>query len=83
MIDTKKIFLWHFFRCQFFRHSSIFRGANLLLNRAYIPKTISPLLGGVMENFFQDIFVLIFVSLQKKLLKIKNFRFFFDIHILE
>jgi hypothetical protein len=60
MIDPKKLFFFAaiFFRCRFFRHRSTFRGANLLLKRAYIPKTTSPFLGGVMGNFFEDIFVL-------------------------
>jgi hypothetical protein len=60
MTDTKKLFFFAaiFFRRQFFRHWSTFRVANLLLKRAYIPKTTSPFLGGVKGNFFGDIFVL-------------------------
>jgi hypothetical protein len=56
----KKVFFFAaiFFRCRFFRHCSTFGVANLLLKRAYIPKTTSPLLGGVTGNFFGDIFVL-------------------------
>ncbi len=51
---TPKTFLFTaiFFRRRFFRHCSTFRDASLLLKRAYIPKTTSPFLGGVMGNFF-------------------------------
>jgi hypothetical protein len=61
MTDKKKdFFLPPFFSAaDFFRHWSTFRVANLFLKRAYIPKTTSPFLGGVMgKNFFGDIFVL-------------------------
>ncbi len=59
MIDTKRLFVYcHFFPPPIFCHCSTFRGANLLLKRAYIPKTTSPFLGGVVGNFFEDIFVL-------------------------
>jgi hypothetical protein len=60
MIDPKKLFCFTaiFFPRRFFCHCSTFRGANLFLKRAYIPKTTSPFLGGVMGNFFEDIFVL-------------------------
>jgi hypothetical protein len=59
MTDTQKNFFADiFFHRRFFRHWSTFRVANLLLKRAYIPKTTSSFLGGVMRNFFGDIFVL-------------------------
>ncbi len=54
----KFFFATIFFRRRFFHHCSTFRVANLLLKRAYIPKTTSPFLGGVMGNFFEDNFVL-------------------------
>jgi hypothetical protein len=59
IIDPKKLFfLLPFVSVADFRHCSTFRGANLLSKRGYIPKTTSPFLGGVMGNFFEDIFVL-------------------------
>ncbi len=43
MIDTKNYFVYCQFFCRrFFHHCSTFRGANLLLKRACIPKTASP-----------------------------------------
>jgi hypothetical protein len=58
MIDTKKLyFLLPFFSAADFSNAiQLSEVANLLLKRASIPKTINPFSGGVMGNYFEEIF---------------------------
>jgi hypothetical protein len=60
MIDTKKIILFTpgFFCRQFFATIQLSEVKNMLLKRASILKTTRSFSGGVIGNFFEDIFVL-------------------------
>jgi hypothetical protein len=61
MIDTKKRFFStdvFFWETDFLNTVKLSDMASLFLKRASIPKNTSPFPGGVVGNFFEDIFIL-------------------------
>jgi hypothetical protein len=60
MIDTKKRFFSTdvFLETDFLNTVKLSDMASLFLKRASISKTTSPFSGGVVGNFFEDIFIL-------------------------